>query len=706
MPIDQREPNWGPVGEVVHARSYSMTKPDGEAEKWWETVVRVVDGNLGLVDARYIESTEREELIERIFEFEMLPGGRHLAMSGKPGRQFLNNCHGAGWHKEVARHFMFTFDQLMQGGGVGANYSDEFFVNYPRIRSAPKLHIVCSPEHADYEAMKPYLSSEYSHAWAGSFRIPDSREGWIDALQMVMEAFWSPDEETIVLDCSLIRKRGEKIRTFGGTSSGPMYLAQMMQDVHRNLTRRVGARLQWNDSMEIDHHIAACVVSGNVRRSARMAMKHWKDPGIFDFITCKKEEGLHWSTNISVIVDDDFFRALRAGDPHAEKVLRMTVEGMLTNGEPGFFNKTLASEGELNEVYTTNPCGEIAFEQWENCNLGHINLDAYCDRETGKFDFARCIESYRLMTRFLIRATFGDVTSPLQKKVMDRNRRIGVGFTGFHGWLTKMGIRWSESHHDPYIRKTLRDFYEAVRKESRRYAFQLRIAEPVKVTCLAPVGTVSKLPGVSESMEPVKFRFFEQRMRFSKMPEDPQIQKLRDQGYDIEEATFEPNTLIAVIPCKHRLLEELEYIHDTNRAEWLLEEATDIPIEDMLAVQQMVQQEYADNGISFTVNRWADETQLAWIEQNPEWSQKGLSLPLPSAEVVDTTVAAVRHFLPRLKGTTLMVDGSRQQAPYTEITKEQYNNSTAKTVAESSGEDCASGACDWAGAETKDRDLV
>jgi ribonucleoside-triphosphate reductase (thioredoxin) len=702
IPVEEREPRWGPVGDVVHKRSYAAETRSGELEKWWETVTRVVDGNLSLVDARYIEPTEREELIDRIFEFEMLPGGRHMAMSGKPGRQFLFNCHVAGWHhKDIARHFVFTFDQLMQGGGVGANYSDRFLANYPRVRSLPKLHIVCDPEHENAHEMSEYLSDEYSHLWSGCFRIPDTREGWCDALQMLIDSFWSPDEEVLVLDMSLIRPRGRRIRTFGGTSSGPAYVAEMLTKIHALLAQRVGARMRWDDAMTIDHLIASCVVSGNVRRSARMSMKWWSDPGIFDFITAKQREGNHWSTNISVVIDEDFFRALKAKSDHAVKVLRMVVEGMFTNGEPGFYNFSLAMEGEINDVFCTNPCGEIPLPEWGNCNLGHINLEAHCDPQTGSFDFTQCAEGFRLMSRFLTRATFGDVPSPLQRRVNESERRIGVGFTGYHGWLTKMGVRWSESHHNPYVRKSLRDFYEVVRKEVRRYAFNLRIPEPVKCTTLAPVGTVSKLAGCSESMEPIKFRYFEQRIRFSKNPEDPQVQPLRDQGIVIEDATFEPNTLIAVIPCKNKLLEELEHIHGPEKAEWLLEEAAEIPLDDMLAVQQMVQAEYADNAISFTVNRPPDAKQQAFIDEHPDWSWRGESLPLPDDDYLDDALRTIKHFLPRLKGTTVMVDGSRMQAPYTPLTKEQFEASVTTRVAESFDGECAGGACDWAGPEVK-----
>ena len=44
--------NWGPTGELVYNLTYYRVKPDGSSETWPETVERVVDGNLALVDEK------------------------------------------------------------------------------------------------------------------------------------------------------------------------------------------------------------------------------------------------------------------------------------------------------------------------------------------------------------------------------------------------------------------------------------------------------------------------------------------------------------------------------------------------------------------------------------------------------------------------------------------------------------------------------
>lgn len=694
--MDLQEPQFGPNGLDIYERTYRRSKEDGSLENWLETVTRVVDGNLGLVDKKYHERNERNKLINLFYSHKAIPAGRHLWMSGVPGRQFLFNCHHSGWGEEVTEHFQFTFDQLMQGGGVGANYSNKYVRKYPKVRHSVDVQIVCDPDHPDYYELKElgYLSESYSSSWDGAVRINDTREAWADALGMLMDAFWN-GVDTMVFDVSLIRFKGSKIKTFGGTAAGPMPLANLLIKTASLLTERVGEKMGSLDAMLIDHWIGECVVSGNVRRSARMSIKNWADEDIFDFINCKNDSGEHWSTNISIEIDDKFFKALKANDEHAVAVYRAAVTGMLTNGEPGFYNRTLAEVGEVNPVPSTNPCGEIALEEWENCNLGHVNLDAFHD------DFEGAIEAHRLMTRYLIRATFGDVPNPRQRKVLDRNRRIGVGHFGFQGWLVKQGVRYSDSHRDPYVRKTLKDFYDAVRKEARRYTFQLRVPEPIKVTTIAPTGTIAKLAGRTEGIHPVLFKYYINRVRFSTV--DPnQIQQLENYevlGYDIEDDMYSANTKIVSFIAKNSLLDEVEAMgYDPD---YLVEAANEISLSDMLAVQAMYQEQYADNAVSFTVNVNPHPVQILGMMEQIKAGVSVFEIEMlePPADTIQKTMDTLIHYLPYLKGTTLMVDGSRPQSPYEALTKEQYEDIRARseeflmTVGDGIDESCMLGAC-------------
>jgi len=654
LPPRFRKINWGPVGEKVYKRTYSRVKSDGTKETWPETVERVVDGNLALVDKKFWKRNERRDLIELFLEFKALPAGRHLWVSGVQGRQFLFNCHMAHWRGKLSDHFAFMFDELMKGGGVGSNYSNRFIKRYSPIKNELDVHFVCDPTHDDYEdfikdgvvfreGIKESCSPHYCHEWGGCIAIEDSREGWVNCLVAIIDAAHGSTCGPLVFDVSRIRAYGSPIKSFGGKASGPAALIRMGLNIARQLNERVGHKLNSLDYMLMDHNIACCVVAGNVRRSARMSVKHWKDSDIFDFIDCKSDKAhvAHWTTNVSVEVDNAFFRALKNKDSHALKVYETMIESMYYSGEPGFWNSSLSQHGETEEVVTPNPCGEIIGVPFENCNLGHINLGAFA------YDPEGATKAFRSMTRFLIRATFGDIQNEWQSEVVRRNRRIGVGFTGFQDWLCLQGIKYSECAEKPNIRAQLRKFYQAVKDESVRYSHKLRIPAPIKVTTIAPTGTTSKLIGSSEGAQALIAAYFELRTRYQN--DDPEVEQLKAEGYEFETCVNKEegvNTIIVKHVCKHPLVDK---IRDAGLdAEELVEGQSDVSLYNTLAIQAMLQEVWADNAISLTANLRYDTT-----------SKKEL-------------YHTIMKFLPRLKGTTVYFEGGRPQPLYTPISREEY----------------------------------
>ncbi|WP_144121150.1 ribonucleoside-triphosphate reductase, adenosylcobalamin-dependent [Catellatospora sichuanensis] len=680
--------NFGPTGSIVFERTYSRPKPNGDRETWEETVKRVVDGNLSLVYGTQNEWPEEAfeeaaQLYGYMDDMAIIPAGRHLWASGIPGRQYLFNCHVSGWGAKLSDHFEFSFMRLMEGGGVGSNYSTRYIEKYGNPRRVLHVHIVCDPAHPDYQKMKAegLISSEYSHEWAGAFPVEDSREGWAAALVDLVDTFMTPEEvkhSHRVYDVSRVRGEGQPLRTFGGTASGPGPLARLLirTSVVMNYAKADGfTPLR---AMEIDHEIGACVVAGGNRRSARMSMVRWDDPHVMEFIGCKSDTALHWTTNISVEIDNRFIRHLRQvrdGAPiigerkRAYEVHKAVVTGMLENGEPGYWNSSLSNQGEPTEVICTNPCGEIALTEWENCNLGHISMDAFAPTvKGGQPDYAGLIEAHRLMARFLIRATYGDVTDPKQAAVLARQRRIGVGHFGVQGFLAKMGIKFSEASADRYFRDLLEECREAVREEARAYAFTLRIPEPVKVTTVAPTGSIAKLPGKTEGIHPVLFRHFIRRVRFSTVDPDQwsKVLEFAEQGYHVEPDLSAANTYVVEFPTKELLVEEVEKL---GYPASIVETADEIPLDRMLAFQAMYQKHYADNAVSFTVN----------VPQG--------------VYTVESVMDTLAEYLPSLKGTTMMPESSRPQAPYERITAEQWESATVKTVEDSVDEDCTNGSC-------------
>lgn len=685
------EINWGPTGEIVYGRTYSRTKPNGEKEQWPETVERVVDGNLALVDERYQLENEREDLIRLMTDFKILPAGRHLWASGVKNAQHLFNCWVSGWTEKPSDHFEFTFMRLMEGGGVGANYSNRFLQHLPLIQHFLQVEIVCDPEHPDYETLKAegVLSTLYDYEWEGAYPIEDSREGWAAALVDLIDTHYREDTVHFnrVYDVSRIRHAGARLKTFGGRASGPLPLAHMLIEVSKILSDKHGHRLDGMSAMEMDHEIAKCVVAGGVRRSARMAMMHWADEQITDFIYCKSESGKHWTTNISVEVDEEFWlHNNHPMDPHdprsivAHKVMNLMSVGATHNGEPGMWDSSLSNVGEPNEVVCTNPCGEITLEPWEPCNLGHVNLAAFVD-EYGNESLYEVYKAHQLMTRFLIRATFAAVGDEKSREVLDRNRRIGVGHLGVASYLAMTGRKYSDAPADPEFKAKLRSWAAAVDDEAVRFCHQLRIPVPVKKRTVAPTGTIAKMPGVSEGIHPIFSRYFNRRIRFNKRGDDlAQVDELLEQGFHVEDDLYAPDTLVVTIPTKDTLVAAVEAIHGPERAEELVQSADELSLNELLAFQAMYQTCWADNAVSFTAN--IDLTLY-------EWTRDAGSNPAAyAAEYVSEQLV---KFAGLIKGATVFPESSMPQSPYERITKEQYESSQAKAVSDGVDEECANG---------------
>ncbi|WP_274911778.1 ribonucleoside-triphosphate reductase, adenosylcobalamin-dependent [Streptomyces sp. WZ-12] len=661
------------TAETVYYRTYSRELPDGSKETWPQTVQRVVDGNLSLVADRFIEDGERERLIDLIQNFKIMPAGRHLKSSGV-NDYANNNCWSAGWIPgDPAEHFRFTLLRLAEGGGVGANYSSRYFQNYPYIVTPVTVHIVCDPEHPDYLdlAAAGLISTDYSHTWAGAYEVADSREGWAAALGDLIETAHRAAKNTNrVYDVSRVRHKGAALKKFGGTASGPEPFAQMLVHVGKILSRDVklsGKPMTGLQAMEIDHEIAQCIVSGGVRRSARMSIMHWNDYDIFEFINSKKDMSKHWTTNISVEIDDEFVNIIRNGE---EKTLRQAkaqavylamCKGMLENGEPGFWDSSLSAAGEPDGTYTTNPCAEITLNPWEPCCLGHVNLSAYVE------DWDGMLEAHRLMTRYLIRATHSGVKDGKSQDIINKNRRIGVGHFGVADFLAMSGIDYR--HADSLgFDVTLMDLKEEVEKSAKAYCHELRIPMPVKMTTIAPTGSISKLCGVSgEGIHAPFSKHFIRRIRFSDVDphESRQVEEYKAKGHQVEPCMYAANTSVVEIPTKDPLMDKAPYPQ-------LVVSQQDLAVEEMLAFQEMYQEHWADNAVSYTVN----------ID--------------PERYGLDDFMNVLSGHLGHLKGSTIFPALSRDQAPYEPITGDEYNqlvSELGESVESGFDEECASGAC-------------
>jgi adenosylcobalamin-dependent ribonucleoside-triphosphate reductase len=426
-----------------------------------------------------------------------------------------------------------------------------------------------------------------------------------------------------------------------------------------------------------------------------MAMMHWNDWQIDEFLECKREGG-HWTTNISVVVYDEFWEyawstpvdITECQDFKVHKaswVLNQIAEGMLHNGEPGIWNHSKSQEGEPNEVIATNPCGEITLEAWENCNLGHVNLDQFVKNHQAQWsidlagphnkhwdwDYQGLYEAHALMTRFLIRATYGDVNDEKQGAILARNRRIGVGHLGFASAVAKLGIKYSECTTDSRITDMLNTMSNQVDWEAQKYAHQLRIPVPVKKRTMAPTGTIAKGPGVSEGAHPPFAKYFIRRIRFSIVDPDQwaTCMDYANRGFLVEPDVVAAETMVVSIPTKDILLDEVAAIWGEEKAEELVQSPAELTLQDMLNVQAMYQDLWADNAVSYTAN----------VD--------------PNKYSVGELTQLLIEYGPELKGGTIFPEQGFPQAPYERLTKEQFETFKVTETNDSVDENCATGAC-------------
>ncbi len=232
--------------------------------------------------------------------------------------------------------FCFIFDQLMLGGGVGFNIQRDVVAKLPTVKEGVSI----------------------DHVWGKDveFSVGDTREGWVMLLRNLLSSFFYTGV-SFKYSTMLVRPKGEKIKGFGGTSSGPEILVSGMKQISTILQRAAGRKLKTVEALDIATTIGEVVVAGNVRRSAMIAIGDAQD---LDYLRAKR-----WDlgkvpvnrsrSNNSIVVN--------SGDEF-DLVPDELWESFSEKGEPiGFFNLNASRKyGRTGEeradalVICLNPC--------------------------------------------------------------------------------------------------------------------------------------------------------------------------------------------------------------------------------------------------------------------------------------------------------------------------------------------------------------
>ena len=561
--LRERPVKWGfgPLSEAVFYRTYSRQTEDGKQERWADTVARVVEGVMSIrrdwyqnvIGKRWQQSPADEtarRLALAIHDMRMLPPGRGLWAMGTEyvyarGSHALNNCGAVDVTTSLSGAARWLMDSLMCGVGVGFTTNNAKLRKFKVPQGAPR-----------------------------TYTVPDTKEGWAESVRLLINSF-ETGKGPITFDYSQIRPKGAPIRGFGGVSSGSKPLEILHDQLNGVLiSYECGAINSTRLIADVMNCIGACVVAGNVRRSAELAVGR---PGDDTFLDLKNYElnpsraDIGWMSNNSVALksDDDFLE------------LPDIAERIQDNGEPGILNlKNIQKYGRVGEkmnddAIAVNPCGEIPLESAELCNL----VEVFPTRCNGDFHEILELATFYASTVALLRSHDEDTN-----EVVARNRRIGVSVSGVADWI--------DGTSAAYVFNQLNGGYDVVRETNRRLAKSAGVNESIRVTTVKPSGTVSLLAGVSSGMHHPLAPYVLRRVRVAS--DSPVGAILKAAGVPNEPDVYSKGTDVFEFP--------LAYGNGKTRS------VKNVSIWEQAAIVKMLQRGWADNAVSNTLTFQPDET--------------------------------------------------------------------------------------------------
>jgi len=609
------------LGEITFIRTYSRMKEDGTKERWHEVCKRVIEGMYSVQknhakDNRLPWNDNKaqksaQEAFQRMFELKWTPPGRGLWAFGTPmtmekrNSASLQNCAMVST-RDIDRNdpgalFAWVMDALMLGIGVG----------FDTIGQDKNMPI--------------YGPTEPENVWD----IPDTREGWVDSVRMLLNSYLRPNQSIQKFNYDLIRPLGAPIKGFGGIASGPAPLIALHDKINNVVGARAGETLDSRAIVDIVNLIGTCVVSGNVRRSATLALG---SPGDDTFINLKNPEvfpernsydpdkpGWAWMSNNSI--------AAEVGTKYEDY-----VDLIADNGEPGFIWLDVArnfgrladpADGKDSRVMGFNPCAEQPLESYELCTLVEVHLN----RHESKEDFLKTLKfAYLYGKTVTLLPTHWQQTNG----IMQRNRRIGTSLTGIASFADENGL--------PTVREWMDEGYQKIRHYDHEYSEWLCVRESIRVTTVKPSGSVSLLSGATPGVHwGPGGEFYLRAIRFGNT--DPMLYLFKAAGYKIEDDLVSANTSVIYFPIASG--------HKRSEKE--------VSLFEKIGLAATAQKYWSDNGVSVTLS-FDKEEETKFIA--------------PALNMYEGQLKAV-SFLP-------MGNKTYPQQPYTEITREEYNSHVGK----------------------------
>lgn len=449
-------------------------------ETWPECVERTIEHLRWLVvrecGADRLTEGEWAEIRDTILACAAMPSMRLLSQAGPAARRddtAIFNCA----YQAVTGLRCFSESLLISMAGCGDAYSVEskFVRQLPFVRHQ--------------RGGKP-----------DTFVIPDTSEGWAEALLFGLEKWF--DGGDVTYDYSELRDAGAILRTKGGRSSGPGPLRSVLRAVRSLVLSRQGSQLTTVDVNDLMCITGEAGNSGGQRRTAKLSLSDWGDagmqaakgtPGWWD------THGYRGNANNSAVWPD-------GGPSQVELIGQMHAMFVAKSGERGIFSREnslrlmpqrradfLRAKGAAENI-GCNPCGEIVLQDMQFCNLSIAVARPSDTIET----LRRKVRIATILGTIQSLATNFPHLRPEWSKNTREERLLGVDITGQMDCPLFLGGD---------VGTLMREMATEARRVNRDFAARLGIEESMAITANKPSGNSGAMLDCSPGINARKFRY-------------------------------------------------------------------------------------------------------------------------------------------------------------------------------------------------------
>jgi len=572
---------------TYYSKYAGYSKDKKRRETWNEAVDRMLDMHL----RRYSGMKEEIEWIRPLIkEKRFLGSQRALQFGGAPiekKHSRLYNCSFS--YCDRPRFFQEALWLLLCGSGAGY--------------SVQKHHIAKLPEFTDKED------------GAEVFVIPDSIEGWADALGILLASYMPHPEypewegKGVTFDYSLIRPAGSQLGSGVGRAPGPDPLKKALERIDALLQRCLTAgqdRLRPIDAHDIILHASDAVLSGGVRRSSCIALF---SPDDVEMSTCKTG---NWFYDNPQRARANNSAVLLRGETKKEDFFDL-IKNVKEFGEPGFVWVDSLEAG-------FNPCSEIglyAYDEdgnsgWSFCNLCEINGKKIKCKE----DFALAARGAAILGTMQAGYTTFEYLGPVSERIVRREALLGISITGM-----------MDNPHIIFNPEIQKEMAQLIVQTNEWVANKIGINPAARSTCIKPSGTTSCILGTASGVHPHHAKRYLRRVQANQL--EPVLQFFKQYNPEaIEPSVWSANgtdeviTFVMEIPdgakTKNQLsaIDLLEHVRLTQQ-NWVLSGKN----------EKHCTQKWLNHNVSNTIsvrpNEWEEVAE--YIYKNRKWFA-GISL--------------------------------------------------------------------------------